>query len=164
MLSVAALVVASSMVVGQPEGEKAFKAYTELVVGGVWTNTTDGKKQEHTYEPILGGRFVQQSQTVDREPVTVLQILGVDPDTGRFTWWTFSGDGNVGSLVASQSSPGVWMLEGQGNGPNGKATFKASLTKVDANTITLQTLEVTLSGKKQEPEASWVSTWTRTKK
>lgn len=146
MLSVAALVVASSMVVGQAEGEKAFKSYMDLAVGGTWITTADGQKFEDTYERILDGKFVRlTSKAAGGFPASV-SVLGVDPVTNKFTQWGFDADGGVSIGTTTLAADGTWVGEWHGKGPKGNGSSKSRLTRVDADTVKYEVLEQKLEG------------------
>ncbi len=77
------------------DGEKAFKDYAELAVGGTWTTTIDGVTYEDTYERIQDGEFVMLTSKPAGDFPASITILGVDPVSKKFTWWGFSADGTV---------------------------------------------------------------------
>ncbi len=138
MLSVTALVMASSVVLGQADGEKAFKSYTDLAVGGTWITTVDGQQFENTYERILDGKFVRLTAKAAGGFPASVAILGVDPVTKKFTQWEFDADGGTAIGTSYAGSRRHMGYEWQGKGPKGNAKSKSRLTFVDANTAKLR--------------------------
>ena len=127
MLSTAFL-LAASMVVGQGEGEKTFKTYTDFVVGGVWTTKIDGQELKHSYQPVGAKRFVQLN--AKGGSVSYFAVIGVNPKSQKCEWWLFGEDGSVGSDTMTLEADGVWLLQGSGVGPKGEVSFKSRLTRV----------------------------------
>ncbi len=146
MLS-AGLVLAASMVVGQTDAEKAFKAYTDFAVGGVWTTTDGGERVTAAYRKVANGKFVELTQKGG--PLPFVCMIGVDLETKKCTWWFFNEDGGRGTDVLSQEAKGVFLLEGTGKGPKGDVRYKGRITQVDVNTVTEEVIEFVLGGKKQ---------------
>ena len=118
------LVLAASLVLGQVNGEDAFKSWTDFSIGGVWTCTEDGVKSEICYKRTLNDKFVQADLNSKGIPVTFL--LGIDPETKKFTWWGFDGYGGTVKWVMSRESEHVWRSEGKGLGPDGEYALKES--------------------------------------
>lgn len=146
MLSVAALVMASSMLVGQAEGEKAFKSQADFAVGGTWITTVDGQEFESTYERILDGQFMRLTNKAAGGFPAAVSILGVDPVTKKFTQWGFDADGLVSIGTTTLAADGTWVGEWHGKGPKGTVTSKFRLTRVDADTAKYEVLEQKLEG------------------
>ena len=132
MLSTA-LLLAASMVVGQAEGEKAFKSYVDFAVGGVWTCTIDGEELKHSYHMMDGGQFLQLQGKGGLVPYVA--IIGVDPKSKQCTWWNFMEDGGVGQNKMTLESDGVWLLQGRGDGPKGQVRYKGRLTRVGKDEV-----------------------------
>ena len=100
-----------SLAFAQTDGEKAFKSYTDLAVGGVWTCEIDGEVLEDKYERILGGQFVRLTSKGAKGFPNGTAILGVDPVTKLSTWWGFSADGGVSKGTSRQTSENTWIGE-----------------------------------------------------
>lgn len=146
MLSVAALVMASSIVVGQSDGEKAFKSYADLAVGGSWIATVDGQTFEDTYERILDGKFMRLTSKGAGGFPAGISILGIDPVTKKFTQWSFDADGGVAIGTSTLTADGAFLGEWHGKGPKGSGNNRSRLTTVDADTVRFEILEEKLEG------------------
>jgi hypothetical protein len=131
----------------QADGEKAFKAYAENAVGGVWTTTVDGKRLEHAYHWDASNRFLQ---LVAKGDISFVVTIGVDPETKQCTWWIFNGNGGVAKDVLTQEGEGVFLLEGSGVGPKGENYYRGKLTKVDSDTIEEEVSAFVFDGEKQK--------------
>ena len=152
----AALLVATSMVVGQVEGEDAFKSWADYSVGGVWTSTMNGVKSEISYKRTLNGRFLQAELKSGDTPVTFL--VGVDPVTKKCTRWRFDGDGFVVKWVMSRASENDWTSQGKGMGPKGECALKEKVTRIDADTVKEEIEYFMLNGTEQK---AGTAIWTR---
>jgi hypothetical protein len=131
MLSTAVLLTAS-VVVGQADGEKAFKSYMDFAVGGTWTTTVDGERIESSYKRVVDSQFVQL--TNKGVPLPFVAMIGVDPKTKNCTWWFFNNDGGIGKDVLIQEADKVWLLEGTGIGPKDRIRYRGRITQIDENT------------------------------
>jgi hypothetical protein len=151
----AALVVVASTFCGQNDGEKVLKEWADLAVGGVWTTTSpEGDKLEHTYTWTLNDRFLQ----IDRKggENEGISLVGVDPATGKVTFWGFNENGRTGKSVLTKKEKGCWALEGESHGPDGKTVGVYRATKVDDNTIKAEVIKQVKDGEAQEPrERVW---------
>jgi hypothetical protein len=130
------------MVVGQSEGETAFKAYTDFAVGGTWVTTVDGVTIESRYTRIPDSPFVQITNTGG--PLPCVGMIGLDPRTKACTWWFFNNDGGIGKDVLTQESDKVFLLEGTGSGPKGTIRYKGRITQVDKNTVKEEVLQFSI--------------------
>ncbi|MBC8875738.1 MAG: hypothetical protein H8E44_40445 [Planctomycetes bacterium] len=160
MSHAAVLVVIASTLCGQTDGEKVFKEWADLGAGGVWTTTSpEGDKMEHTYTWTLDDRFLQ----IDRRggENQGISLVGVDPATGKVTFWGFNENGRRGQYVLTKKKEDVWAFEGQSDGPDGKTVGAYQVAKVDDNTIKTEVIKETKSGVAQEPREQ---TWTRQEK
>ena len=150
------LFLAASIVVGQAEGEEAFKSWTEYSIGGKWTTTMDGVKSEISYRQTLDGKFVHVDLNSGGIPVTFL--LGIDPVTKKCTWWGFDGYGGTVKWVMSRIGEDVWMSEGKGMGPEGEYVLKEKMTRIDADTVKEEIESFIVNGKQQK---TGTNIWTR---
>ena len=146
------LLLASCMVVGQSQGEKAFKAYTDFAVGGTWVTTVDGGKIEACYTRIPDSPFVQLTQKGG--PLPFVGMIGVDPQTKVCMWWFFNNDGGIGKDVLTQESDTVFLLEGTGLGPKGKVHYKGRITQVDKNTVKEEVLQFLIGDEDMGPQTA----------
>ena len=155
MLS-AALVLTASLALGQTDAEKAFKAYTDFAVGGVWT-TTDGDRQLTVkYRKVANGKFVELTQKGGLVPFVCM--IGVDPETKKCTWWFFHEDGSTGKDVMTQESDAVFVVDGKSTGEKGEIRYKGRITQVDEETVTEEVVEFVCYGEKQPVQTL---TWKR---
>jgi len=146
MLSSAVLVLAAAMI-GQSDGEKTFNSYAAFLVGGVWTSDVPGLRMEHTYSRILNDQFVRLD--IKGGGPAMMLLIGVDPQTKECALWAFSGDGAVGRFTITTEAEGAFLIQGEGNGPEGKSTQKYRLVRRDPDTAELQVVERLLNGQKQ---------------
>ena len=133
------LLLTTCMAVGQSQGEKAFRAYTDFAVGGTWVATVEGVKIELCYTRIADSPFVQA--TCKGNPLPFVCMIGIDPETKACTFWFFNNDGGIGKDVLTQESDKVFLLEGSGVGPKGKVHYKGRITQVDKNTVKEEVLQ-----------------------
>lgn len=133
------LLLTTCTVVGQSQGEKAFRAYTDFAVGGTWVATVEGVKIELCYTRIADSPFVQA--TCKGNPLPFVCMIGIDPETKACTFWFFNNDGGIGKDVLTQESDKVFLLEGPGVGPKGKVHYKGRITQVDKNTVKEEVLQ-----------------------
>lgn len=155
MLS-ATLLLAVSMVVGQAEGEKVFTAYTDFAIGGTWKTMVDGTPVESTYTRIEGSKFVQI--TNKGGPLPFVGMIGIDPETKKCTFWFFNNDGGIGKDILTQESDDVWLLQGKGNGPEGKVRYKGRIIRVDEDTVKEEVIHFSIGDESIEPQTF---TWKR---
>jgi hypothetical protein len=141
------------------DGEKAFKAYADLAVGGVWTSTADGQTFEDSYERILDGRFVRLRSKGTGDFPEQISIFGVDPVTEKFTWRGFGADGSVVISTSTLLDDVTWGGNYHRHGPKGSARSKFRLTKVDSDTIKLEVFEQFVKG--ADKPFPFVSIWKR---
>ena len=94
-------------------GEDSFRSWAKFMVGGVWTNTDDeGNLHEHAYRWTPDKRLIELVVLAGPLPSPSRAIkVGVDPLTGRHTWWTF---GNNGGTQATFDRVGEneWLIRG----------------------------------------------------
>jgi hypothetical protein len=157
MTTLAGLLIAASVGVGQADGEKTFKSFTDHIVGGTWVTTIDGERLEHSYRRIVNEKFVQL--TLKGGFNAGIAVLGVDPETNKCKFWGFGEDGAVSNWTLSQEGKGVWYLTARAVGPNGEHKYKGRVTAVDADTTKEELLELVVEGEKQEPRTN---IWKRT--
>jgi hypothetical protein len=142
------------------DAQKAFDAYAKMAVGGTWVATVDDIQVEHTYDLILDGKFMMMTSTSSGDLLPWVAIVGVDPFTKQLTFWNFGADGGVSISTRRLVSDGVWLGETKGaslDGSSGSDTNR--LINVDADTVTYEILEQTLSVEGTPPPE--MSTWKR---
>jgi hypothetical protein len=91
------------------------------------------------------------------EPSAVC-IIGVDPQTGMCMWWAYTEAGDVGKYVMTRESEGVFLLQGEGQGPSGKVSQKIRSEMRGPDSLELELVEKVLDGEKQ-PTGKGI--WTR---
>jgi hypothetical protein len=143
----------------EADGEGAFKAFAELAVGGTWVAEIDGERFENTYEWFLDEQFLRLTAKAAGDFSESVEILGVDPKTGKFTSWRFSASGMVSMGTIRQIKDGVWVGLGGGKGPKGSVSSRDRVTKINDNTVRYEILEQNIDG--DVPEFTEVSTWKR---
>ncbi len=155
------LVMSVALVCGQNDGDKVFKAWSALAVGGVWTTTVEGVdvQPRHSYRSLGKGKFIRLNGRGG--PFPGVGIMGIDPETKKCTWWCFIDDGAVWISTMSLEKEGVFLLEGTGKGPKDTISFKDRVIRVDQDTYREEPIEIVLNGKKQDLNKVW--TWKRQK-
>jgi hypothetical protein len=164
--------LAIGLVVGPPAGaadkeparkeltaaEKAFRDNGEFIVGGSWSGT-DAKGNEFKVhaEWILNKSFVRTVGEFAGDAYT--EIHGIDPVSGRYTYWGFDSKGRVWKGVVETSKPGEWMLRESGQGKAGAESAKYKVVRLGKDKYRLEFEEYILDGKKQE-----TSNYTMTRK
>lgn len=130
----------------QADGEKVFRSYADLAVGGTWATTIEGQQLEHTYRWLDGGKFLELSAMGGAAPHRC--IIGVDPRTGKCTRWNFNENGGTSASSMTLEGEGVWLLEGGGTGPAGAIRYRGRLRAIDADTVNEEVLEFVFNGEK----------------
>ena len=150
----------SSLQAQETDAEKAFKAYAELMVGGVWKlDTDDGNQIVHRYRWILEETFLERTDEGGNRSAKT--IIGIDPATNKLTLWHFSSTGAVGKITMSQEKDGVWDWESAG-ALVGRGTFtgKGRTSKVGNDEVREEWFDTVIGGQKREPRTM---TFTRQK-
>ncbi len=81
---------------GAVEKTGAAQALIDHLRGGTWRMVEPTQGTEDSYQAILGGRFTRFYSMGNSDLPNTVGILGIHPDTGHLTWWTFRSDGSVG--------------------------------------------------------------------
>jgi hypothetical protein len=142
---------------GKVSPAKALKDFGDLAVGGVWT-TTDrhGNKLEDRWEWILNTSFLKLTSKSGNK-TTSLSLGGIDPATGRVTFWTFDDEGRV--------YKGIDTLDGEsraeGQGPKGRYSLRTKVTIVRPDEVRWECLEGSIIDGKPVPYEK--QTWIRKK-
>lgn len=125
-------------------GKESFEAFMKLTAGSTWTTTVDGKPVEHTFAYLRG----KHSAVVDGKGgvLPFVGTLGVDPATGLFTWWLHRDDGSVATSTSTMKSEGVWSFVSESTDTKGVTRYRATVTRVDNNTIEEKVLEYIANG------------------
>lgn len=152
------LLVNESSAFGQTPSEEVFRSYADFQVGGTWKATVGAHKLEHSYRWAVGRKFAQLDAKGGVLPLVAM--FGVDPASGKCTWWFYYNDGSMGKGVMTQERDGVYILEGKSNGMNGENSFKVRMSRVDDNTMKEEIISFIVNGVKQ-PNTSF--TWNRQK-
>jgi len=149
MASVALVVFtgATSNAFAQSKATDTFSSFTKLAMGGTWTATVGDAKLEHSYSWAAGEKFAQLKTKGGISPSVA--IFGVDLEADSCNWWFFSDDGGHSKLLLTQESDGVWILQGQGMGVDGKTKYKSRVTRIDDDTINEDIVELVGNGVKQ---------------
>lgn len=161
MSYLAATVLAVALITAESEGEKAFTSWANLAVGGVWSGTVDGVQFEDTYQWVLNKRFLRfASKSKEASEIHATSLIGIDPKTGKATWWLFDEEGAVGQGTMTWVTDGVWSFTNHSDGPRGKQTWTAVVTKLGENQVRVES-EMVTNGKS---EGKQVVLWTRSSK
>jgi hypothetical protein len=151
ILVLAASILAANVLAADTPAEKAFKEWADFNVGGVWTSTdAQGKKATERCEWILNKTFVLC--THDDEESSYMEVHGIEPVSGKWTWWTFESTGTVWKGTGESDKEGSWSYQGTGNGKAGANLWKSRTTKLAADRFSAEILEYIKDGKKQPAE------------
>ncbi len=114
---------------------------------GTWTG---GTKENHVISRcrwIENQHFLARSYSVTeggKETSTGLQIIGLDPSTGRITSWTFASDGGHAVGIWSPHQTG-WVIQSSGAVQDGTETGAVQiLSRQDQDTLTWKSVDRTL--------------------
>ena len=141
--------------VSATDAQQAFQSYGDLMVGGVWTHTdADGTEYEHVYRWILNKKFLRADYVKDPNPATA--VIGIDPFTGRPTYWAFHADGTHSVTPFSQPADGQWEFHYKAKEPDGtQVTGKGIGKRVTADKI-INSGEMTIGGETKTLEDEWI--------
>jgi hypothetical protein len=130
---------------------EAFKEWADYFVGGVWTTTNaKGKAEEIRYEWILDKSFVRLAWKTEGESGE--EIHGIDPATGRWTYWGFDSKGRVYKGAVTSAKAGEWSYVNSGQGKDGPNSLKGKDVRLGPDEERFEIHERILDGKKQPPE------------
>jgi hypothetical protein len=163
ILLVAALVaLCSNSSSAQEDGKKAFDAYAKFIVGGTWTTTAEGNKLEDTYRRVQETHFVRlTSKGSDKFPGG-FSTLGVDPNTGKFTWWGFNSDGSLAKGIMEYDGKKTWTGAWDSKGFTGSSHMELILKKIDKDTLSVEMTNQKVDG--EVNEFPTVTEWKRIRK
>jgi hypothetical protein len=132
-------------------GEKAFREWGDYSVGGTWMGTdAQGDKFESRWEWILNKSFLQVTWKITGD--SGLSVIGIDPETGKLTGWSFDDKGRVWKIIVNVNKAGEWTETGTGKGKKGSSSWKATTTKLGADRTRIEIKENILDGKKLSPD------------
>ncbi|MBI3198586.1 MAG: hypothetical protein HYZ40_13985 [Rhodospirillales bacterium] len=130
---------------------QAFSEWGDFLAGGVWTGRHEqGHEHEQSWEWVLDRAFLQVRWKVSGD--SGMSLFGIEPSTGRLTWWGFDHDGRVWKGTTNLEKPSEWIDEGTGQGASGLNLWKAALTRLGADEARLQIQENIVDGKAFAPE------------
>lgn len=136
-------------------GRETLESMQEFLLGGTWITTTeDGQTVTHTYSTRETGKFLRNE--MKGGPLPGIGILGLDPTTGKCTWWSFLDDGNTANFVIEMDDDGVWHMESTDQ--SAPIQYKGRIKRLDANTIQEEGFKMAIAGKAQP---NGVFTWKR---
>jgi hypothetical protein len=129
--------------------EKAFRAWGDRLVGGVWSGTSPaGNKVEERWEWILEKSFLKLTWKSGKD--AGISLAGIDPATGKLACWEFDDKGRVWRGTVEIEKPGVWVWSSTGQGRSGRpSSWKGRATLVSEDEIREELLESVEDGKKQ---------------
>jgi hypothetical protein len=144
------------------EGEKFFKEWGDVMVGGAWTRAPREGRQppKHTYAWVLNNKFIKSVRKSGEKETTV--FYGLDPRTGKLKGWAFGNDGFVAEATISPHEKG-WFLDIQAWGrEGGDLDYRSEITKVDQNTLKERRIHLRIDGE-DKGTSSEGATWVRKK-
>ena len=156
------LAVSSNVAVAQDDGQEAFESFAKMIVGGTWTTTLDGEKYEDTYRKISNGQFIQQTAKGSKLFPGGVSVLGIDPETNKFTWWGFNADGSVTKGTMKSVSKDIWQGQWASKGPKGTTLTELTLKRIDKDTLKVDITKQEVTGEDKEFPAA--SEWKRVKR
>lgn len=116
------------------EDGSAFHDYGSKMVGGTWVSTDpDGNKQEHMYRWGPGQRFLLFVSNDTEAPTCA--IIGINPATGKHTWWVFMSDGGVGLMAATEMKEEPNGSRGAFESADGKTRGKSKMKYLDKDRL-----------------------------
>jgi uncharacterized protein (TIGR02246 family) len=141
-----------------PETPRQALAPLEWMVG-LWQDESDSATVNSTMRWSPSDAFLIRSYDVDREgeePFQGQQVIGWDPAQKQIRSWTFNSDGSFGE--ASWSKNGAeWIVRKVETLADGRmASGTQVITRLDDNTITVQTIAKEIDGA-PEPTAESVT-------
>jgi uncharacterized protein (TIGR02246 family) len=116
---------------------------------GTWTAEEHGAKTESVCRWIANKSFVERTYRVTHADGTLasgVQIIGLEPGSGRVQSWNFSSDGGYATGVWTPHEGG-WTGQIRGFTGNGTPTTAVNrLTRLDDNAYAWQSVERTVGG------------------
>lgn len=130
---------------------QVFSEWGNFLVGDVWTGTHgQGHKHEQSWEWILDRSFLQVRWKTSGD--SGISLVGIDPSTGKLTWWGFDHRGRVWKGTTNLDKPDEWVDEGTGHSTSGPNSWKTTLTRLGADRARLEIRENVVDGKAFAPE------------
>ena len=130
---------------------EAFSEWGNFLVGNVWTGGhAQGHEHEERWEWVLDKNFLRVTWKVSGD--SGLTIVGIDPATGKLTWWGFDDKGQVWKGTTNLDEPSQWIDEGTGHDKSGTNSWKTTLTRLGADRLRLEIRENIVNGKAFPPE------------
>lgn len=130
---------------------QAFSEWGNFLVGSVWTGThAQGHEHEERWEWVLDRNFLQVTWKVSGD--SGMTVVGIDPSTGKLTWWGFDDKGRVWKGTTNLDERGKWVDEGTAHDRLGSNSWKTTLTKLGADRVRLEIRENIVNGKAFSPE------------
>jgi uncharacterized protein (TIGR02246 family) len=110
---------------------------------GKWTGEEYGATMTLTCSWLPNHSYLQRRFTVetpDKHNIAGMQIVGLNPSTGRITSWNFNFDGSH-AVATWMPTPHGWAIDSVGLLPDGTETHAVNvITKLDENAYSWQSL------------------------
>ncbi len=115
---------------------------------GTWSSKQADAEVQTTYEWFGNKSYIRAHFTVreNDKSYTGMQMIGLDPGTGRLRTWIFEAEGGFGEGVAIQDGR-EWVFESATLlSTNDELQVTNVLVRIDGDTFTWQPLDLTLNG------------------
>ncbi len=115
---------------------------------GTWSSKQGNAEVQTTYEWFGNKSYIRAHFTVREKDksYTGMQMIGLDPGTGRLRTWIFEAEGGFGEGVAIQDGK-EWVFESATLlSTNDELQVTNVLVRIDGDTFTWQPLDLTLNG------------------
>ena len=117
----------------------------EWMIGSWEANRSDAEVHT-TYEWLGNKAFLRGTITMRQEDqtLTVMQLIGIDPQTGELAIWVFESDGGVAQGTCTRDG-NTWIFDTKGlMADGGELAATNILARVNNDTITWQPVNLTL--------------------
>jgi len=127
--------------------ERAALLDLEWIIG-TWSSKQADAEVQTTYEWFGNKSYIRSHFTVREKDksYTGMQMIGLDPGTGRLRTWIFEAEGGFGEGVAIQDGK-EWVFESATLlSTNDELQVTNVLVRIDGDTFTWQPLDLTVNG------------------
>src|SRR5262249_36355430 len=114
------------------------------------TTNAKGQKEASYFEWILDKSFVRVIWKAGDD--ATLEIFGIDPENGRWSYWGFDNQGRVYKGLIERAEEGEWTLQSTGHGKGGPRSLKGKDARLGADKERFEIIEFIQDGKKQPAE------------
>ena len=113
---------------------------------GTWHADRKDVDVDTTFEWFGNKSFIRGTISVRREknPVSGMQLIGIEPRTGKLRNWLFGSEGELGEGTCTRQGDS-WVFENAGVTAEGqKVSVKSILVRINDDTFTWQQVDVKL--------------------